>query len=253
MSVFNALDLTRTRKPVSDVVKDREVPINNGMADGSRIGGPNFLSGITAGVADSINDGVDQTIINGDKVVEVRGKQAAKMTGDCNTHIAGSLKILVDGKEERALKGGRVTHIGNVGVAMACAQAALDTTRIQGDRYIWINTNDTRMVNGQAFVTIVGGEVNNEVSQIMRFYGHLRYEYGGFDAKGCYVGSTTFQPINLDLRAVNTDISLVKMGLNLSKQEGLGLETQLVGGDGKLGLVKLISGGICNKMDLFGS
>jgi hypothetical protein len=57
MSVFNALDLTRTRKPVSDVVKDREVPINNGMADGSRIGGPNFLSGITAGVADSINDG----------------------------------------------------------------------------------------------------------------------------------------------------------------------------------------------------
>jgi hypothetical protein len=253
MSVFDMQLITATRKPVSNACKDREVPIASGMADGSRIGSPNFLSGITAGVADNINDGIDQTVINGDQVAEIRGKQAAKITGDRDTHILGSLKMLVDGKEEREVKSGRVTHVGNVGIAMACAQAGMDTIRINGDRYVLITRNDTRQVMGQSFITIVGGEVNNEVSQIMRSYGWMRFEYGGFDLKMCGIGSTAIQPANVDIRLLNTDFSLVKMGLSLTKGEGLGIETQLIGGDGKLGLVKLISGGICNKMDLFGS
>jgi hypothetical protein len=253
MSVFNAQHITATRSPVSSVCKDREVPITNGVADGSRIGTSSFLSGITAGVADNINDGIDQTIINGDQVEEIKGKRATKIKEDCETHILGSLKILVDGKEEREVRSGRITHIGNTGIAMACAQVGLDTIRIQGDRYVMITGNYTRNIMGSLFKTTVAGEVDNEVSDIAKFFGQLRYEYGGYDAKTCWFGAVTALPINTDIRGVNMDFTIGTVGLSLGRTKGFGIQAQLVGGDGKLGFVKLISGGVCNKMDLLGT
>jgi hypothetical protein len=253
MSVFNAQHITATRKPVSNVCKDREVPITNGVADGSCIGTPSFLSGITAGVADNINDGIDQTIINGDQVEEVRGKRAAKITGDCDTHILGSLKILVDGKEERAVLSGRTTFIGRTGIPLGGAQIGMDTTRVQGDRFVTIIGNDTLTVTGALHKTVVAGEVENEVSQIWKSFGGWRGEYGGYDAKVCFIGAGTALPINTDIRGVNSDFTLATVGLSLTRAKGFGLQAQLVGGDGKLGVLKLISGGVCNKMDLFGT
>jgi hypothetical protein len=253
MSVFDQQPITATRNPQSNVCKDREVPISNGVADGSVIGTPNFLSGIKAGVADNLFNGVVQIIINGDQVEEVRGTKGASILGDCDTHIHGSLKTLVDGREERAVLSGRSTFIGRTGIPLGGAQIGMETTRVQGDRFVTIVGNETLIVTGSLQKTVVAGEVENEVAQIWKSFGGWRGEYGGYDAKLCFIGAGTALPINTDIRLVNTDFTIGQVGLTLSRTEGLGIQGQLVGGDGKLGVVKLISGGICNKMDLFGS
>jgi hypothetical protein len=252
MSVFNAQHITATRKPVSNVCKDREVPITNGVADGSRIGTPSFLSGITAGVADNINDGIDQTIINGDQVEEIRGKRAAKITNDCDTHILGSLKILVDGKEERAVLSGRSTFIGRTGIPLGGAQIGMDSTRVQGDRFVTIVGNDTRIVTGSSFVSIMAGEMNNEVSQKSDFIGWFRWQYGGDDIKAT-IWNIGIQGGKADFQLWKTDLSAIKTELKFVKGDGVGIQTELLGGAAKLGVIKVISGGVCNKLDLFGT
>jgi hypothetical protein len=253
MSVFDQQPITVTRNPHSNVCKDREVPISNGVADGNVIGTPNFLSGIKAGVADNLFNGVVQTIINGDQVEEVRGTKGARIFGDCDTHINGSLKILVDDKEERAVLSGRTTFIGNTGIPLGGAQIGMDTLRVKGDRFVTIVGNDTWTVTGTLQRTVVAGEVENEVSQIWKSFGGWRGEYGGYDAKVCFIGAGTALPINTDIRGINSDFTIATVGLSLTRAKGFGLQAQLVGGDGKLGVLKLISGGVCNKMDLFGT
>src|SRR5262245_6505585 len=140
-SVFNMSDFTVTRRVAQNYTDDVKVPINDGVAKG-KIDSPSFLTGITAGVAGNVNDGVDQTIIAGDRVEEIRGKQAAKVDKDRDVHIVGSLKTLVDDKEERAVKVSRSTSIGPVKAAVSAPKGTVENLMVQGQRYSYINGTD---------------------------------------------------------------------------------------------------------------
>jgi hypothetical protein len=166
-SVFNMSDFTVTRRVAQNYTDDVKVPINDGVAKG-KIDSPSFLTGITAGVAGNVNDGVDQTIIIGDRVEEIRGKQAAKVTLDRDSHIVGSLKTLVDDKEERAVKVSRSTNVGPVGVTVPAPPGTVENLMVQGQRYSYINGTDQLQINAQNIKTVLNNGVSNSATSWFR-------------------------------------------------------------------------------------
>ncbi len=162
-SVFNMTDFTVTRRAAQDYVNDVKVPINDGVPKGA-IDSPSFLTGITAGVAGNVNDGVDQTIVFGDRVEEIRGKQAAKVTADRDIHILGSMKTLVDAKEERAVKGSRSTNIGPVTASVPPPPGTVENLMVQGQRYSYINGTDQLQINAQNIKTVLNNGMSNSTT-----------------------------------------------------------------------------------------
>jgi hypothetical protein len=130
-SVFDLKDFTVTRRVAQSYQDDVHVPIKDGVPKGG-IAGQGFLADIHAGVSDSLQSGVDQTIIFGDQVEEIRGSQKAKVTGDHDIHIVGSLKILIDAEEERTVKGTRTTTIKGYDILTVVEDHIVD---IMGDTH----------------------------------------------------------------------------------------------------------------------
>src|SRR5215510_2581514 len=166
-SVFNMSDFTVTRRAAQSYMDDVKVPIKDGVAKGA-IDSPSFLTGITAGVAGNVNDGVDQSIIIGDRVEEIRGKQAAKVTLDRDSHILGSLKTLVDAKEERSVKVSRSTNIGPVAVTVPAPPGTVENLMVQGQRYSYINGTDQLQINAQNIKTVLNNGVSNSATSWFR-------------------------------------------------------------------------------------
>lgn len=167
-SVFNVSDFTVTRRVAQNYMDDVKVPIKDGVAKGA-IDSPSFLTGITAGVAGNINDGVEQAIINGDQVEEVKGKQAAKVTADRDTHVVGSLKTLVDVKEERTVKDARTTTIKKD-----------DNLTIGLNHNVDVMRDVHKSILGSVIETVIGSKKFNEVSTYWNWQGVKAIE-GAFD------------------------------------------------------------------------
>jgi hypothetical protein len=166
-SVFNMSDFTVTRRVAQKYVDDVKVPINDGVAKG-KIDSTSFLTGITAGVAGNINDGVEQAIVNGTQVEEIKGYQAAKVVLDRDIHIVGSLRTLVDDKEERAVKVSRSTNIGPGAATVPPPPGTVENLMVRGQRYSYINGVDQLQVNAQSIKTTLLGELWNNVTSHFR-------------------------------------------------------------------------------------
>jgi hypothetical protein len=242
-SVFNMSDFTVTRRVAKNYVDDVKVPINEGVAKGA-IDSPGFLTGITAGVAGNVNNGVDQTIITGDQVMEVRGKQAAKVTIDRDIHIVGSLKTLVDAKEERAVKVSRSTNIGPVGAAVPPPPGTVENLMVQGQRYSYINGNDQLHINAQNIKTVLNNGMSNSVT------GWFRTGNSFVECFWWRYALTLFNGITCAFRfrssPVEAKIFLLKSEFGLLKHETAMAKLHLNLADIRTQLAKIKAGGFKN-------
>jgi hypothetical protein len=240
VGVFEMNTFTPTNNVASYFDDDLTVPINFGVGKG-KIDSEGFIAwDITAGTGEH-KTGVDQTVIIGDQVEEIRGLQATTVNNDRDIHIMGSLKIVVETQEDRTVKDGRTTTI-----------IGSDTISVKGDRDTTIAGNEYRTITETLQLTIIGGETKNEASKLWDYLGDFRGEYGGTDIKVTQ-GNFSLQYLKGDAQLHNADLSLMISELVLGKEGGVGVETKLAGGDVKLGCIKLISGGVSNKLDLCGS
>jgi hypothetical protein len=162
-SVFNMSNFTVTRRVAKNYIDDVTVRINEGVPKGG-IDSRGFLTGITAGVDNNFNDGVEQAIINGTKVEEIRGYHAAKVTLDREIHIVGSLKTLIDAKEERAVKGSRSTNIGPGAATVPPPPGTVENLMVRGQRYSYINGNDQLQINAQNIKTVLNNGMSNSAT-----------------------------------------------------------------------------------------
>jgi hypothetical protein len=165
-SVFNMSNFTVTRRVAKCYIDDVIVPINEGEAKGE-INSWNFLTGIDAAV-DGINSGVEQIIIKGAQIEEIRGWHTAKVTLNREIHIVGSLKTLVDKKEERVVKVSRSARIGPVKAPVPETPGSVENLMVQGQRSSYINGVDHLHVNAQSIKTTLLGELWNTVTRHFR-------------------------------------------------------------------------------------
>jgi hypothetical protein len=242
-SVFNMSDFTVTRRVAQNYTDDVKVPINDGVAKGN-INSPSFLTGITAGVAGNVNDGVDQSIIIGDRVEEVRGKQAAKVTLDRDSHIIGSLKTLVDDKEERSVKVSRSTNIGPVAVTVPAPPGTVENLMVQGQRYSYINGTDQLQINAQNIKTVLNNGVSNSAT------GWFRAGNSFVECFWMRYAVTLFNGITCGFRfrssPAETKIFLLKSEFGLLKHETAMAKLHLNLADIRAQLAKIKTGGFKN-------
>jgi hypothetical protein len=149
--VFDMNSFTVTKSVANYFDDNLKVPINEGVGKG-KIDSDGFLADIKAGFADDKKIGIDQTIIKGDKVTEIRGNQYEKVHTDRGTHIVG--------KEELKIDVMRNTEVEEN-----------DELTIHGNHYTDVDGDTERTNLGGLVETIIGPRKLNEVSTWVQWEG----------------------------------------------------------------------------------
>lgn len=151
IGVFDMNSLTVTTSVADYFDDDLKVPINEGVSKGN-INSTGFLAEITAGFAEDKHNGVDQTIIRGDKVMEVKGNLYENILYDHGAHIGGKKELKIDGMRHTEIEKN-------------------DELEIHGNQYTDVY-GDTQTTNyGGVVAHVIGHHLYNEVSRWIQWEG----------------------------------------------------------------------------------
>jgi hypothetical protein len=178
-SVFNISNITITADIAQAFAEDAKVPIKDGVGKGD-IRSPGFLTGITAGFDDYINDGIDQTIIKGDRVMEIKGNQYEKIHSNRSAHIIGREELKVDDV--------RTTEV-----------YADDWLTVQRDHYLMVRGDVDITITGALFQTVFGPRHNNEVSDWFEWKGANLAELAIATVSLIMIGKADIYPMSFEL------------------------------------------------------